>query len=104
MAVAGVKFWTTSLAEQPAKAVASAAKYAHTASRPSCLWCEAIAPDSLSVAHRLQRRSLRGMPITSCPAKPVRALIIWLQNAAIDGCWVVRPWLREVAQAAKGRY
>jgi hypothetical protein len=50
MAVAGVKFWTTSLAEQPAKAVASAAKYAHTASRPSCLWCEAIAPDSLSVA------------------------------------------------------
>jgi hypothetical protein len=50
MAVAGAKFCTTSLAEQPAKAAASAAKYAHTAGRPSCPWYEAIAPDFLSVA------------------------------------------------------
>jgi hypothetical protein len=47
---AGVKFWTTSLAEQPANAAASAAKYAHTANRSSCAWCEAGTPDFLSVA------------------------------------------------------
>src|SRR6266404_1905676 len=101
---AGVKFWTTSLAEQPAKATASAAKYANTENRPSCTWCEASAPDFLSVAIDCKGVHFRGMPITSCPAKPVRALIISFQNAAIDGCRAVGRWLREVAHASKGRY
>src|SRR5215813_9295196 len=102
MAVAGVKFWTTSLAEQPAKAVASAAKYAHTASRPSCPWCEAGEPDFLSVAI-----DCKGVHLEVCrsqAATPARALIVWFQNAAIDGCWAVGQWLREVAHAPKGRY
>src|SRR5262245_66020976 len=98
---AGVKFWTTSLAEQPAKAAASATKYAHTANRPSCPWREASVPDFLSVAIDCKGVHLEVCPITSCPAKPVRALIIWFQNAAIDGCRAVGHWLREVAHAPK---